>query len=66
MATIQMKTSKKPRIGATIFIPRATKMIRIVPIVTSQIRAKKMNNGTMTREKTSGPISGTMPSIDHS
>ncbi len=65
MATIQMKISINPRTGATVFTPRETNMIRIVPIVTSQMRAQKMKRGTATREKSSGSIPMALPIMYH-
>ena len=47
MAISQISTSKKPIIGARYFMPRDTKIIRIVSNVTSKMRAVKMKAGTI-------------------
>jgi hypothetical protein len=41
----QIRTSKNPTTGATLFIPLVTKMILSVPRETSIIRATKMKRG---------------------
>jgi hypothetical protein len=48
MAKSQMRISKNPRKGARCRYPRETKMTRMVPRETSQIRATKMRMGRMT------------------
>jgi hypothetical protein len=48
IAIIQMRTSKNPRTGAMSFFPLETKIIRNVPIETSQIRARKIMTGSIT------------------
>jgi hypothetical protein len=40
-----MLTSKKPSKGAKLFHPLATKMVRTVDSVTTQVSAKKTNSG---------------------
>src|SRR5438093_10111168 len=45
MANSQMLTSKNPRTGARTFLPRATKMIRMVPSVTTHSSATKTSTG---------------------
>jgi len=40
-----MLTSKKPKKGARLFHPRATKMVRTVLRVTTQVSAKKTRTG---------------------
>jgi hypothetical protein len=47
MAIIQMKTSKKPRIGAITLFPLETKIMRMVPRDTSITRAMRINNGNI-------------------
>src|SRR5260370_228375 len=46
MANSQIDTSKKPSSGARNFMPRATKMVRMVHRVTTHTSAAKMNRGT--------------------
>jgi hypothetical protein len=55
MASSQMITSRKPRKGARFFNPRETNISRIVPMVTSRIRAKAINKGSMTQLYISAP-----------
>ncbi|RZB31940.1 MAG: hypothetical protein SRB1_01559 [Desulfobacteraceae bacterium Eth-SRB1] len=43
--------SKKPRIGATAFIPRETRIMRSVPKDTSIILARQMRSGTTAKVK---------------
>jgi hypothetical protein len=45
MAVIHIRTSKKPSIGAIFLFPFETKIIRRVPMDTSQIRARKIKKG---------------------
>jgi hypothetical protein len=47
MANNHVLTSKNPRIEAKPFMPRATKMIRTVLMVTTQSSAKKTSNGSV-------------------
>ncbi len=49
MAIIQIRTSKNPSIGAMVLFPFETKIIRKVPIETSQIRARKIRNGIIAK-----------------
>jgi hypothetical protein len=51
MARSQMEISKNPRMGARCRYPRETKMTRMVPRETSQIRARKMRMGRTTQVK---------------
>ena len=46
-----MEISKNPRTGARYRYPRETKMTRMVPRETSQIRARKMRRGRMIQVK---------------
>jgi hypothetical protein len=52
---IQMKTSMKPSRGASLRRPREVKMIRMVPRLTSMMRAKKIKRGKMTQANQSKP-----------
>ena len=52
MASSQINISKKPKIGATLRNPRDKDIIRMVPKVTSVIRARKINIGKMTQLNT--------------
>src|SRR5690242_7558611 len=57
MANSQIDTSKKPRHGARYFIPRATKMVRMVEMVTTHTSAAKMNRGKRGRPSTLRSVS---------
>jgi hypothetical protein len=48
MARSQIMTSKKPIIGAQYLIPLEMKITRIVPRLTSQMRAKNIRIGRIT------------------
>ncbi len=48
-----MNTSKNPRIGAIYFLPLDTKIMRMVPIETSHMRAMKIRMGSITYVKVS-------------
>src|SRR5262245_54654782 len=62
MAKSHIMTSKKPRSGARNFMPRETKMIRMVPRVTTVNSARKISNGkvgkSVTTELKSASING--------
>jgi hypothetical protein len=49
IAIIQIRTSKNPSIGAMVLFPFETKIIRKVPIDTSQIRARKIRKGIIAK-----------------
>jgi hypothetical protein len=51
MTIIQIRTSKNPSSGAIFFLPLETKIILIVPIDTSQIRAKNIMTGSTIKPK---------------
>src|SRR5436190_17279268 len=61
IANSHIITSKKPRSGASNFMPRETKMIRMVPSVTTANSARKMSTGkvgkSVTTEQKSAGIS---------
>ncbi len=50
MANSQMLTSNAPKSGARNFMPRATKMVRMVESVTTQTSAAKINKGSESLE----------------
>jgi len=51
MTRIQIRTSKKPAIGARYLKPLATRISRTVPTDTSVMRARKISPGRITQEK---------------